>query len=172
MPEPELGLDTPKTLAKVRAELDDLPLEWREGPSCTGAARSAPMAEKAGEKAVLLLRGNGRAPCPKRRVWISRRQCLAECTPAGTIHTAMLVRGGPILAGPGPRQGAGEVRFMFQPGEEGYPRRPPHDRGWAARSPSRTPLSPSTSCPTRRLRDHWQQRRNPARVRGHARSRS
>ena len=35
--EPELGLETPKTLAKVRAELADLPLEWREGPSCTGA---------------------------------------------------------------------------------------------------------------------------------------
>ena len=27
--EPELGLDTPLTLAKVRAELADLPLEWR-----------------------------------------------------------------------------------------------------------------------------------------------
>ena len=25
------------TLAKVRAELADLPLEWREGASCTGA---------------------------------------------------------------------------------------------------------------------------------------
>ena len=35
--EPELGLQTPKTLAKVRAELADLPLEWREGSSCTGA---------------------------------------------------------------------------------------------------------------------------------------
>src|SRR6478735_7478391 len=35
--EPELGLQTPLTLAKVRAELADLPLEWREGPSCTGA---------------------------------------------------------------------------------------------------------------------------------------
>ena len=35
--EPELGLETPLTLAKVRAELADLPLEWREGASCTGA---------------------------------------------------------------------------------------------------------------------------------------
>ncbi|MGB3167096.1 MAG: amidohydrolase, partial [Alteraurantiacibacter sp.] len=35
--EPELGLETPKTLAKVKAALADLPLEWREGPSCTGA---------------------------------------------------------------------------------------------------------------------------------------
>src|SRR6188472_3982242 len=35
--EPELGLETPLTLAKVRAELADLPLEWREGAACTGA---------------------------------------------------------------------------------------------------------------------------------------
>ena len=35
--EPELGLDTPKTLAKVKEALADLPLEWREGPACTGA---------------------------------------------------------------------------------------------------------------------------------------
>src|SRR6187401_3816848 len=35
--EPELGLETPLTLAKVRAELAGLPLEWREGTACTGA---------------------------------------------------------------------------------------------------------------------------------------
>ena len=33
--EPELGLETPLTLAKVRAELAGLPLEWREGSACT-----------------------------------------------------------------------------------------------------------------------------------------
>ena len=40
--EPELGLQTPKTLAKVRAELADLPLEWRERSSCTGAVAVLP----------------------------------------------------------------------------------------------------------------------------------
>ena len=34
--EPELGLHTPKTSAKVRAALAHLPLTWREGPSTTG----------------------------------------------------------------------------------------------------------------------------------------
>src|ERR1700689_2187603 len=34
--EPELGLDTPKTTAKVKAALAGLPLEIREGPSTTG----------------------------------------------------------------------------------------------------------------------------------------
>ena len=35
--EPELGLQTPQTLAKVRAALAGLPLEWKTGPSTTGA---------------------------------------------------------------------------------------------------------------------------------------
>ena len=35
--EPELGLHTPKTMAKVRAALADLPLEWKTGKSTTGA---------------------------------------------------------------------------------------------------------------------------------------
>src|SRR6186997_1926286 len=35
--EPELGLQTPKTLAKVRAALAGLPLEWKTGRSTTGA---------------------------------------------------------------------------------------------------------------------------------------
>src|SRR3974390_393202 len=34
--EPELGLDTPKTTAKVKAARAGLPLEIREGPSTTG----------------------------------------------------------------------------------------------------------------------------------------
>ncbi len=35
--EPELGLQTPKTMAKVRAALAGLPLEWKTGKSTTGA---------------------------------------------------------------------------------------------------------------------------------------
>ena len=35
--EPELGLQTPKTLAKVRAALAGLPLEWKTGLATTGA---------------------------------------------------------------------------------------------------------------------------------------
>ena len=37
--EPELGLETPLTLAKVRAELADLPLTWREGTNEDGPVR-------------------------------------------------------------------------------------------------------------------------------------
>ena len=35
--EPEIGLQTPLTMAKVRAALAHLPLDWREGGSTTGA---------------------------------------------------------------------------------------------------------------------------------------
>ncbi len=34
--EPELGLDCPKTTAKIKRALEGLPLELREGPSTTG----------------------------------------------------------------------------------------------------------------------------------------
>ena len=34
--EPEIGLDNPKTTAKIRAALAGLPLELREGPSTSG----------------------------------------------------------------------------------------------------------------------------------------
>src|SRR3954465_12695328 len=50
--EPELGLQTPRTLAKVRAELADLPLEWREGGSGAGAV-AVLNASKAGRSVVL-----------------------------------------------------------------------------------------------------------------------
>ena len=36
--EPELGLQTPLTMGKVREALADLPLEWKTGPSTSGAA--------------------------------------------------------------------------------------------------------------------------------------
>ena len=74
--EPELGLQTPKTLAKVRAELADLPLEWREGPSCTGAV-AVLNAGKAGRSVLLrVLDGSGKAMDARAeagtRVWNGR----------------------------------------------------------------------------------------------------
>jgi hippurate hydrolase len=116
--EPELGLETPKTLAKVRAELADLPLEWREGPSCTGAVAVLNMG-KAGRS--VLLRGDMDAlpmaeetGLPFASTVPGRMHACGHDT-----HTAMLAGAARILAA---RAGelAGEVRFMFQPGEEGF----------------------------------------------------
>src|SRR5690606_4606370 len=115
--EPELGLDTPLTIAKVRAELADLPLEWRTGESTAGA--------------VAVLRGGRPGPAVLLRGDMDALP-MAEETGlpfASTIpgrmhacghdaHTAMLAGAARLLAA---RRGdvAGRVRFLFQPGEEG-----------------------------------------------------
>jgi len=116
--EPELGLETPKTLAKVRAELADLPLEWREGPSCTGAV-AVLNSGKAGRN--VLLRGdmdalpmNEETGLPFASTVSGRMHACGHDT-----HTAMLAGAARVLASRADTL-AGEVRFMFQPGEEGY----------------------------------------------------
>jgi hippurate hydrolase len=116
--EPELGLETPKTLAKVRAELADLPLEWREGSSCTGAV-AVLNAGKAGR--TVLLRGDMDALPMDEETGLA----FASTQPGRMhacghdTHTAMLAGAARILAGRAAEL-AGEVRFMFQPGEEGF----------------------------------------------------
>jgi len=116
--EPELGLETPKTLAKVRAELADLPLEWREGPSCTGAV-AVLNAGKAGRS--VLLRGDMDALPMDEDTGLS----FASTVPGRMhacghdTHTAMLAGAARLLSARADEL-AGEVRFMFQPGEEGF----------------------------------------------------
>ena len=116
--EPELGLETPKTLAKVKAELADLPLEWREGRSCTGAV-AVLNAGKSGRS--VLLRGDMDAlPMPEETGLEFASTVPGRMHACGhDTHTAMLAGAARILAA---RADAlpGEVRFMFQPGEEGY----------------------------------------------------
>jgi len=116
--EPELGLETPRTLAKVRHELDDLPLEWREGPSCTGAV-AVLNPGKAGR--TVLLRGDMDALPMSEETGLA----FASTVPGRMhacghdTHTAMLAGAARILAAQADAL-AGEVRFMFQPGEEGF----------------------------------------------------
>ncbi|HSQ99196.1 MAG TPA: M20 family metallopeptidase [Sphingomicrobium sp.] len=116
--EPELGLQTPKTLAKVRAELGDLPLEWREGSSCTGAV-AVLNAGKAGR--TVLLRGDMDAlPMDEQTGLEFASRVAGRMHACGhDTHTAMLAGAARILAARADLL-PGEVRFMFQPGEEGY----------------------------------------------------
>jgi hippurate hydrolase len=122
--EPELGLHTPKTRDKIRAALAHLPLEWREGPSTTGlvATLKGGGGPKEGQSArSVLLRGDMDAlPMPE-----ETGLAFASTIP-GTMHacghdahTAMLAGAAELLCR---RVDSlkGEVRFMFQPGEEGY----------------------------------------------------
>ena len=116
--EPELGLQTPKTMAKVRAALEGLPLEWKTGKSTTGAV-AVLRGAKPGR--TVLLRGDMDAlPMPEdtglpfcSKVANTMHACGHD------THTAMLASAARILAG---RRDsiAGTVLFMFQPGEEGH----------------------------------------------------
>lgn len=116
--EPELGLETPLTLAKVRAELADLPLVWRDGRACTGAV-AVLRGTRPGP--AVLLRGDMDALPMQEETGLAFASAIAGRMHAcgHDTHTAMLAGAARLLAA---RQNelAGEVRFMFQPGEEGF----------------------------------------------------
>ncbi len=120
--EPELGLETPKTLAKVRAALDDIDLEWRTGTSCTGAVATLKGSKPANEgRGRVLLRGDMDAlPMDEKTDLEFASTIPGRMHACGhDTHTAMLVGAARILAAK--REDiAGEIDFMFQPGEEGY----------------------------------------------------
>lgn len=117
--EPELGLHTPKTRDKVRAALANLPLEWAEGPSTTGLV--ATLKGGAGEGRCVLLRGDMDAlPMDEETGLEFASQVPGTMHSCGhDTHTAMLFGAVRLLCAR--RESLkGEVRFMFQPGEEGF----------------------------------------------------
>ena len=122
--EPELGLDTPRTLAKVRAALADLPLEWRTGPSTSGAVAilkgTAGPGSQSGARTVLLRGDMDALQMPEETGLEFASQVPNTMHACGhDAHTAMLAGAARLLAARRD-QLHGEVRFMFQPGEEGF----------------------------------------------------
>lgn len=117
--EPEIGLHTPRTRDKIRAALADLPLEWAEGPSTTGLV--ATLKGGAGEGRSVLLRGDMDAlPMPEETGLDFASTIPGVMHACGhDTHVAMLAGAARLLCAQADRL-AGEVRFMFQPGEEGY----------------------------------------------------
>lgn len=116
--EPELGLHNPKTAARVRAALADLPLEWREGPSTTGLIG---ILRGGANGRTVLLRGDTDAlPMPEETGLDYASTVPGAMHACGhDSHTAMLAGAARVLAAR--REGlAGTVLFMFQPGEEGH----------------------------------------------------
>ncbi|EJL30070.1 M20 family metallopeptidase [Novosphingobium sp. AP12] len=116
--EPEIGLHTPKTRDKIRAALAHLPLEWAEGPSTTGLVATL-RGGRPGRS--VLLRGDMDAlPMPEETGLDFASTVPGMMHACGhDAHVAMLAGAAEILAGQAESL-AGEVRFMFQPGEEGY----------------------------------------------------
>jgi amidohydrolase len=116
--EPELGLHTPRTRDKVRAALANLPLEWVEGPSTTGLVGTLKGAQPG---RCVLLRGDMDAlPMPEETGLDYASTIPGAMHACGhDAHTAMLAGAARLLCARR-EELKGEIRFMFQPGEEGY----------------------------------------------------
>jgi hippurate hydrolase len=116
--EPELGLDLPKTTAKIKAALAGLPLEIREGPSTSGVV--AILRGPANGRTVLLRGDMDALPLHEDTglAFASLNQGAMHACGHDT-HVAMLAGAARALCERRDRL-AGTVMFMFQPGEEGW----------------------------------------------------
>jgi len=129
--EPEIGLSLPRTQEKVLAALDGLPLEVTTGTTTTsvtavlrgGAAGGSQETRNVagGDRPVVLLRGDMDALPVAEEVDVPFRSTVPGVMHAcgHDLHTAMLVGAARVLAAKR-EQLAGDVVFMFQPGEEGF----------------------------------------------------
>ncbi len=116
--EPELGLHNPRTAARVRAELADLPLEWRESRTTSGLV--AILRGPANGRTVLLRADTDALPMHEETgLPFASRVAGAMHACGHDSHTAMLAGAARLLAGRR-EQLAGTVMLMFQPGEEGH----------------------------------------------------
>ena len=120
--EPEIGLDLPKTQAKVLDALDGLPLEISTGralSSVTAVLRGGARSRRPGP--VVLLRGDMDALPVTEETGLPYASAVPGAMHAcgHDLHTAMLAGAARLLSA---RQAdlPGTVIFMFQPGEEGY----------------------------------------------------
>ena len=94
--DPELGLQTPKTTAKVREALAGLPLDYRDGPSTTGVVA---VLKGAGDGKTVLLRGDMDALPMTEETGLPFASKIAGAMHAcgHDAHTAMLVGAAKVL---------------------------------------------------------------------------
>jgi hippurate hydrolase len=115
---PELGLSLPRTQERVLAALDGLPLEITTGDSLTSI--TAVLRGGAGTKRSVLLRGDMDALPVVESTGVDYAADGESIHACGhDLHTAMLVGAAHVLSAQRDSL-AGDVVFMFQPGEEGY----------------------------------------------------
>jgi amidohydrolase len=115
--EPELGLDLPRTQEKVLAALDSLPLELTTGQ---GLSSVTAVLRGARPGPTVLLRADMDALPLTERTGVSYASRIEGSMHAcgHDLHTAMLVGAAHLLSADTDSL-AGNVIFMFQPGEEG-----------------------------------------------------
>jgi amidohydrolase len=116
--EPEIGLDLPRTQAKVLAALDGLPLEISTGQGLTSVTA---VLRGSGPGPVVLLRGDMDALPVTEETQLPYASRIPGAMHAcgHDLHTAMLAGAARLLSARRARLD-GTVVFMFQPGEEGY----------------------------------------------------
>ena len=116
--DPELGLDLPKTTAKVKAALAGLPLEIREGPSTSGII--AILRGPANGRTVLLRGDMDALPLTEDTGLPFSSETAGAMHACGhDTHVAMLAGAARALCENRDKL-TGSVMFMFQPGEEGW----------------------------------------------------
>jgi amidohydrolase len=117
--EPEVGLDLPRTQRRVLAGLDGLPLEVSTGSALSSVTAVLRGGGGKGQRTVLLRADMDALPVVERTglEFAASGERMHAC--GHDLHTAMLIGAARLLAAR--RDGlAGDVVFMFQPGEEGY----------------------------------------------------
>lgn len=123
--DPEIGLNLPRTQEKVLKALDGLGLEVTTGQGCTSVTAvlrgAGGGSSPAGQNPVVLLRADMDALplTEKTDVEFSSRNDGVMHACGHDLHTAMLIGAARVLAANRNRL-AGDVVFMFQPGEEGW----------------------------------------------------
>lgn len=116
--EPEVGLQIPRTQERVLAELDGLGLEISTGTGTSSV--TAVLRGRAGDGRTVLLRGDMDAlPVTESsgEDFSSENGNMHAC--GHDLHTSALVGAARLLSSHADRL-AGDVVFMFQPGEEGW----------------------------------------------------
>lgn len=119
--EPEIGLDLPRTQERVLAALEGLPLEVSTGQGTTSVTAVLRGGARAGsDPTTVLLRGDMDALPVAETTGLDYSAGNGAMHACGhDLHTTALVGAARLLSA---RQAslAGDVVFMFQPGEEGY----------------------------------------------------
>jgi amidohydrolase len=116
--EPELGLQTPRTAAKIMAALSGLPLDYRTGPSTSGIV--AVLHGGCAGRTVLLRGDMDALPMHEDTgLEFASRKPGAMHACGHDSHVAMLVGAARLLCARR-QELPGTVLFMFQPGEEGW----------------------------------------------------
>jgi hippurate hydrolase len=116
--EPELGLDLPKTQAKILAALEGLGLEVSTGKSLSSV--TAVLRAGDSKKTVLLRADMDALPVAELADLPYKSQIDGAMHACGhDLHVAMLIGAAKLLV-KNKSQLSGDVVFMFQPGEEGF----------------------------------------------------